>query len=313
MQRSRRPERNVGQPLAIPKRKPGEEHPSVVALMAEAHPGESAADVIRRKCRAMVQRAKTFGWSGPPFDPRILASLHDIVVEKTAVDFGSEGRIFPRRGKVVIQLRAGAMIERERFTICHELAHTCFPDAFDFVRHQDASPGDEACRKFENLCDIGAAELLLPYDEFHADLQKAHPVLSHTSELSQRYVASIDATMKRMLDLTDHPCAAAFLTDEEFKEFQAVAGRMRVKYFWKSTNFRGFLPPGNLLPKSSCAHSAPPTASKLFPTARETWWINSRPYSWYVESLRLPTIPNNSEYPKVVTLLHSRQPTNNGG
>jgi Zn-dependent peptidase ImmA (M78 family) len=63
------------------------------------------------------------------------------------------------------------MIERQRFTIYHELAHTYFPGAFEFVRHQESFPADQAHRKFENLCDIGAAELLLPYDEFLADIK----------------------------------------------------------------------------------------------------------------------------------------------
>jgi hypothetical protein len=261
----------------------------------------------------MVERAKSFGWSGPPFEPRILASLSDIRVEETTDDFGSEGRIFPRCGKIVIQLRAGAMVERQRFTICHELAHTCFPDAFEFVRHQDSSPADEAHRKFENLCDIGAAELLLPHDEFLADLQQAHPGLAHSTFLSGRYLASIDATVRRVLDLTEHPCAAVFLTDENFKEFGAVVGRMRVKYLWKSNAFKGFVPPGTLLPKGSCTCSAPPTARDGFPKTRETWWVNGRPYSWYIESLRLPAVPANKEYPKVVALLHSRRPVNTGG
>jgi hypothetical protein len=284
-------------------------HPSIVALMREAHPGEKAADVMRRKCRDMVCHARTHNWTGPPYEPRFLAGLSRIRVVVTDEDIGSEGCIFSLRGRTFIKYRRGQMVERERFTICHELAHTCFPDAYETVRHHESGrPDDRAYQEFENLCDIGAAELLLPYEDFVADLEANHVCLAYMSSLGRRYIASLDATIKRMLGLTAHPCAAAFLTDESFKDFPAVAGRLRIKYFWKSDSFRAFLHPGTLLPADSSALSAPIVASPVFPHSRETWWVNERPCFWYVQSVRLPAVPGNTEYPKIVALLHVAQP-----
>jgi hypothetical protein len=256
----------------------------------------------------MVRYAKSVGWSGPPFDPWILASILGIHVEETNDEAIGEGQIFPLGDKVIIQCRAGRILERQRFTICHEIAHTCFPDVYEFVRRQDPEPVDEAHRKFENLCDIGAGELIMPQEDFLADLNSTHVCLPHACALGSRYVASIEAAIRRVLGLCSHPCAAAFLTDEDFKDFRAVQGRMRVRYYCKSTSFNAFFKPGLLLPAGSCAVSAPESAEKTFPKSRETWWINGKPRSWYVEALRLPVVPAAPDYPKAVALLHARVP-----
>ena len=136
-------------------------HPSIVALMREAQPGENAADIMRRKCRDMVHHAKAHGWTGPPYEPRLLAGLYRIRVVATDEDIGGEGCIFSVRGRTFIKYRAGQMVERERFTIYHELAHTCFPDAYEIMRkHGSGLPADRAYQEFENLCDIGAGRAL---------------------------------------------------------------------------------------------------------------------------------------------------------
>jgi hypothetical protein len=217
------------------------EHRSIAALMQEALPGESAEDVMRRKCRQIIAHGKSFGWEGPPFDPELLASLHDILVESSEDDFEGDGRIFPRCGRVVIQYRPGRTIERQRFTICHEIAHTCFPDFYEFVRYQNANDNDDpAHREFEHLCDVGASELLMPLEEFLRNLNSASICMQHAVALSGQFTASIDATLKRILDLTPHSCAAAFLTNEPFKEFSAVSDQMRVRWMWKSVGFKLF-------------------------------------------------------------------------
>lgn len=283
-------------------------HPSIRALLAEAQNGESAEGVIRRKCREIVAKAKAAGWSGPGFDPWQLASFLGLKIEETDEDFPGDGRLFPRRKDVVIQYRAGQLPERQRFTICHEIAHTCFPDAYEYVRYFDSRSAEEkAFLEFENLCNIGAAELLFPLEEFRRDLNKEALRLAHCSSLAHSYGASIDATLRRVLDLTEHSCAATFLTDEPFGDFAALTGRMRIKYYWKSTAFRGHFPKGTLLPKVTKATMTPPAHAGDLRTTKETWWITERPRSLYVEALSLPKV-ENKDYAKVVALVHSKLP-----
>ena len=135
-------------------------HPSIKALLTEALPGETAADVIRRKARVIVAKARPL-WAGPPFCPIALADIEGIVVEEAPCDIRSDGRIFSKGGQVYIQYAMGQCNERMRFTVCHELAHTLFPDCFK--RERRRSPVEKAEWEFENLCNVAASEFLFPH------------------------------------------------------------------------------------------------------------------------------------------------------
>ena len=295
--------------MPLRKRTPLNEHASIKALMGEASAGEKAEDVIRRKCRGYVTHAKSMGWSGPSFDPRFLASMLGIRVEEMPEPWDGDGRIFPRAGQTIIEYRPDQTIERQRFTICHEIAHTCFPDYFEFVRRYDlkGEEGTSAHRRFERLCNVGAGELLMPHQEFQADLAGRKICFQETCSLGARYGASVDATVRRLLDFTDHPCGVAFLTDQGFEKFNALPERFRVRWFWKTKTFRGYVPTGTLLPKGTSLLHSTLQEDGFKPSARETWFINNAPRSWYIEGLRMPPIPQNPSYPCVIALLHSRQ------
>jgi len=277
------------------------EHPSIVALMKESQQGEDAEAVVRRKCRAMVVRAKGYGWSGPPFDPEILASLNGIKVEETLESFDGEGRIFPRREEVIIQVRPGRSTERRRFTICHELAHTVFPDVFKFIRSHGAHGiTSTEVKRFEALCDIGAGELLMPFEEFSANLAVRKFCLSCVFQLKDRFHASVEATLRRCMDLTTATAAAVFLS----AVVPPSDGSLKVRWIWKSKSFRVFVRPGTASPNTTCAHSATEQPSTVFPTQRETWRVDGQSYSWLAEAIKLPAIDGASDYPCAVVLLY---------
>jgi len=283
------------------------EHPSIVALMKDAVTGEKPVDVIRRKCREIIDRARTFGWSGPPFDPELLASLNGIVVEETESPLDGEGSVFVRDGQVVIQFLKGILRERQRFTICHELAHTCFGDAFEFVRRR-LKVDEKAHQRFENLCDVGAGELLMPRLEFSARMGDRCPSVQLVTELSREFVASPDATIKRILDLTPYPCAAAFLTDAAFDTYREWRDRSRILWMWKSDGFRAYFPRGTLLPAYSICNSLLRDDSELIQFQREIWYLNNRPRSLYVQPLKLPEVEGLHHYPKILCVIHTKKP-----
>jgi len=84
-----------------------------------------------------VTWAKKSGWSGPPYNPEILASLIDIQVEAVASDIRADARIFPTDdGRLIIQYASSTSVERQRFSICHEITHTRFPDCYEETRHR---------------------------------------------------------------------------------------------------------------------------------------------------------------------------------
>lgn len=282
-------------------------HTSVKALL-DAHPGEQDPKaIIRRLARSRVAYAKSLGWKGPPFCPKEFASIFGIRCKEVAHAIGGDGRIlvYPD-GKPVIEYLAGRMPERQRFTIFHEFAHTLFPDYCALVPHHHApeSQLSDEEKEFEFLCDVGAAEMLLPLDEFTHDLA-GQPVACfeaiHT--LRQRYVASIDATIYRAVEVeTRVPCAAVFLTDQRKPNFTG-RGPLWVNNHSRNGPFRTFIWPGTTPPPDSVTLHCYRNAVDTTKPVKETWWLQGKPRTWQVQAAKLPAIPDSPAYAKVAALL----------
>lgn len=286
--------------------KPPSRHPSVKALL-DAHPGErDAKEVIRRLARSKVAQAKALGWSGPPFCPKEFSSIFDIRCKEVAHAIGGDGRILVHRdGKPVIEYASGRMPERQRFTIFHEFAHTLFPDYCAFVPHHHAPENQLSAeeKEFENLCDVAAAEMLLPFEEFSRDLAR-QPVACFDAihSLRQLYVASIDATTYRLVDFeTRVPCAAVFLTDQK-KNF-TNEGPLWVNHSCRSARFGTFIWPGTTPPPTSVTLRCYRDGTITTDQVRETWWVKGDARTWLVQAAKLPLIPESPAYPKIVALL----------
>jgi len=104
----------------------------------------------------------------------------------------------------VIFVRREATLPRKRFTICHEIAHTFFFDILADQRKFRQSPQDD-CRddpEEEWLCDIAAAELLMPFSAFNGDIAAAKRMGGLTPDsvlkLMTRYQASLQAVAARI-------------------------------------------------------------------------------------------------------------------
>jgi hypothetical protein len=196
------------------------------------------------------------------------------------------------------------MEERQRFTILHEFAHTLFPDFCDYVAHHHtpAKKAPDPEREFENLCDIAAAEILMPLADFKASAHKMRMCCEGIQTIASEFKASPDAATHRLVELTTSVgCAAVFLTDQRGEN--GGSGPLWVKYCWRNALFKGFLHPGSLPPSSSVAVGCYRAGTAVSIAAKETWWIGGYPRTWLVQALKLPEIADNPEYPKVVALL----------
>jgi hypothetical protein len=278
----------------------------VQSLLA-AHPEESdPKKIIRRLAREKVAYAKALRWEGPPFNPRILTGIFGIRCKEVAHEIGSEGRLirYPD-GKPWIEYRRGRLPERQRFTILHEFAHTFFPDFCDYLPLNDAPSENESAaeKQFENLCDVAAAEMLMPAEDFQADLGKVSCFgCEAVLDLARRFEASIDAATHRAVELVDSlGCAAMFLTDQ--KGAHSGYGPLWVKYCCCNPLFKGFISPGTTPPKASVVIDCYNNGSGFTCAAKETWWIKGSPRTWLVQAAKLPSITENPEYPKVVALV----------
>jgi Zn-dependent peptidase ImmA (M78 family) len=141
-------------------------------------------------------------------------------------DLGKDesGWSFKHCGKYYICVNAKDQKERQRFTVCHEIAHIVLGLPSD----HNTLPSWSYSKKSpeEIFCDIFAAELLLPYRLFKPVADKEEISFSTVTNLANRFEASLSATGSRFATVISAPCA--FVLSE----------RGKVRYTSRSTSLR---------------------------------------------------------------------------
>ncbi|MCC6579436.1 MAG: ImmA/IrrE family metallo-endopeptidase [Phycisphaeraceae bacterium] len=120
------------------------------------------------------------------------------------------GYTFPLNGKHVIAVNGNHREERQRFTVLHEIAHIVLDlpsqhhggklTISDLMRYGRRPPE-------EMLCDVFAAECLLPYDFFSKDVGNVDISMEAVKKLARQYKASITSTGSRFAINAIEPCA----------------------------------------------------------------------------------------------------------
>lgn len=151
-------------------------------------------------------RAIEKGWKGPPFDPFELAKLLriDIRVNEQVTDARTIARGADR---FLIEYNPAKSIPRIRYSICHEIAHTLFPDCRECIRNRSSrhEQADDAWQ-LEMLRNIGASELLMPIGSFRG-LVENHSSLDELLRARQRFGVSLEAILLRFARVTTKRCA----------------------------------------------------------------------------------------------------------
>jgi hypothetical protein len=268
--------------------------------------------VIRDEAKRLIAKAKTVGWSGPPFKPLELASFLGIRSKPAKDLFSDEAQLRPLPGRqLLLEFNPERAAVRQNYSICHEIIHTFFDDCYEIIHHRRTNPnryGPE--EELESLCQLGAAELLMPEGEFRDDLAEFEGSLSSVRFFVDRYLASREAVIRRMVDLSDRPCAAVFFSKRLSPREQAVMEsdpncglkpKMRILYRTRRTDFPCLLWPHKSAPDDSCVHHAKMVDAVV--SQRETWEIPGFGH-WKVEAMALP-IPENAgdEVPSVAALI----------
>ncbi|MCC7202259.1 MAG: ImmA/IrrE family metallo-endopeptidase [Nitrospirae bacterium] len=286
-------------------------HPSVERLIEDGkalHGSEAdPEEIIREKARGLVQYAMGLGWGGPPFDPVILAGLIGIKIVPVELPAAIDAMIVPSGdGRLKILLNSAVtQPERQNFSICHEIAHTFFPDCAEFIRMMEKGQGKaDPDREVEALCNIAASELLLPGDHFLDSLKESGFSLSSVPPLSERFRASKSATVIKMVNTGIKVCAAVFLEPGRRKSINAGSHdntlKMRVVYTVPSPGYRYFIPRNKSVPDDSCVYAA--VGTNEVRCGREDWGIPGHPV-YDVEAMYLPPLDDRDLTPRAVTLL----------
>lgn len=268
-------------------REPKWTHPSVFTL-GDADP-VSAITLLARKA---VLKAIENGWSGPPYNPFTLAEMRGIKLLPTEEVL--DARTYSdSKGKFITEFNPQRAAARMRYSIAHEIGHTLFPDCAASVRnratHQEMKKDDW---QLESLCNIAAAEILMPLGTLQDELS-IRPNVGLIVDLRRKYLASCEAVTNRLIRLSAYPCFAFFSRRSE------VTSRYFVEYSIASPALEEGLGihRGYVLPHSSKASACTAIGAR---DQEDSRWMPGGE-KWFIEYLGIS--PNTGEtHPRLLAL-----------
>lgn len=247
------------------------------------------------RARSLALQAMDDGWSGPPFDPLALAQRLGLKIEARG-DI-ADARLIPvGNDQMVLEYNPTRPRGRLRFSIAHEIAHTLFEDCADQVRHRGGDAAAESDNwQLEVLCNIGAAELLMPSGSF-VQLADQHLSIQRVMDIRKEYDVSVEACLIRLVKLARMPCAAFCASAHQ-------DGGYKVDYVIPALGYDCFVTVGQRIPKASVVSEANAIG---FTAVGNEEWVKGKPLR--VECVGLAPYPGGL-VPRVVGLLIAAEGT----
>lgn len=196
---------------------------------------------VRQKARVFIAKVDI---SNINEDLSSYVSAANAKVKQEMLGEGESGYTITKpNGKHIITVNSIESDERQRFTICHEIAHI----VLGLKSSHEEIPSWSYAKRHPNeiSCDTFAAELLMPYKQWLSKVPKEEPSLELIQEMAQLFGTSFPAAASRFASLSDMPCA--FITME----------RGAVLYSVRSTPLRSlgaWISPRSTIPVGSVAH-----------------------------------------------------------
>jgi len=155
---------------------------------------------------------------------------------------GQSGYTMTKRdGSSFIIVNELERLERQRFSICHEVAHIVLGLTSD---HHE-TPAWSYAKRDENeiACDIFASELLMPFDAFKRDVDQEEPSFELVERLRAKYVVSFAACASRLAAVTDYPCAFVIMNSSVIR-YASRSKALRDLNAWIES--KSPIPPGSV-------------------------------------------------------------------
>lgn len=267
-----------------------------VRLLAGQH---DPLKTILRKARETVLMAIDKGWDGPPFDPLALSEILEIptipradIRDARTVPLGEKG--------VCIEYNPTRPRGRLRYSIAHEIAHTLFPDCAEQIRNRSAHhemKGDDW--QLEMLCNIGAAEFLMPIGSLQRHLVEEPPSIDRIMAMRSQFDVSTEAILIRLAQISDRSCGAFVASKVERGNH---AGSYRLDYMITSQGSIGSAKSTRLLPDSSLVGEC----TAIGYTAKGEIQLPGLSTSVHAECVGIPPYPG-SFHPRVAGLVNGEQ------
>ncbi|WP_440506866.1 PTS system mannose/fructose/sorbose family transporter subunit IID [Serratia nevei] len=158
---------------------------------------------VTQKARAFVAKVDVSGIR-EDLTPYVVAA--NAKVKKEELSEGESGYTITKpNGKHVITVNSLETEERQRFTICHEIAHIVL--ALESSHEEVPSWSYAKRHPNEIACDTFAAELLMPYQQWLSLVPKEEPSLELIQGMAALFSTSFPAAASRFASLSDIPCA----------------------------------------------------------------------------------------------------------
>src|SRR5262249_27552876 len=150
--------------------------------------------------------------------------------------------------RVQIEFNPNRPSGRIRFSIAHEIAHTLFPDCRARVRNRASRDHmREEDWQLELLCNVAAAELLMPIGSF-PDLKDKARSIDDLMGFRRQYDVSTEAIVLRVIRQTDDVATVFCASRREADEGE---GRYCIDYAVGSKSWPYRLRSGVLLPETT--------------------------------------------------------------
>jgi Zn-dependent peptidase ImmA (M78 family) len=196
---------------------------------------------VQHRARAFVASVDTSNISN---DLSVYVEAVNGKVVKEELGDGESGyTVTTPKGKHVLTINSLEPEARQRFTICHELAHIVLglPSS-----HSEVPSWSYAKRDLNEVwCDMFAAELLMPYKLWLEKVPADEPSADLIELMAAEFRTSFPAAASRYANLAGHPCA--FVTIEKGV----------VRHTARSTSLRrvnAWISPRTSVPVGSVAH-----------------------------------------------------------
>ncbi len=224
---------------------------------------------VTMKARQFVKDA---GISSIPVDTEKYAAAAKAKIKvSTDLDDDESGQTFPLADKHIITINGNHLEERQRFTALHEIAHIMLE--LPSQHHGESITTSDLVSyrrrpKEEILCDVFAAECLLPHEQFKQDVQNVGVSLDEVKKLASRYQASVTSTDSRFAINSNVPCAFVLMEHGKIR-YVSMSKFLRER--------KGWIEFGIPIPRGSVAERVSKSASTLqdydeIPT--EVWFTN---------------------------------------
>ena len=263
--------------------------------------GDPPVELITQEARKAIREFTDAGHAVPPLDPFALAEFRNIKVVPREDIRDARTRFID--GRFVIEFNPNRPRGRTRYSICHEITHTFFPDCKNAIRNRsthEEMASDEW--QLEMLCNIGAGELLMPFGtlpNFDDSTLSIHKLM----EVRKNYDVSTEALLLRVATITSAQCclfSASRKDDNELFQIDYV----RPSHSWRNVPIGS----GFKIPKTSVIRHC--TAIGYSDNGTEQWLTSLGDIK--VECVGVPPYPKRI-HPRVMGFIAPAQPSADQG